>query len=126
MKLRFDTLVIFVQDLAVLRHFYTDILGLEIVEEMGDDWLLLDAGAAHLGLHRIGEAYRHSSEEPYQFDNNTKLVFETQDDLSQLRDFLAVNGAIVHEIKTFPDYDFLLFDGQDPEGNVFQIKQRKG
>jgi hypothetical protein len=29
------------------------------------------------------------------------------------------------EIKTFDNYDYWLCDGEDLEGNVFQLKQRK-
>jgi hypothetical protein len=31
----------------------------------------------------------------------------------------------MQEVTTFDGYDFWLCDGKDPEGNVFQIKQRK-
>jgi len=31
----------------------------------------------------------------------------------------------MREIKTFDGYAYWLCDGQDPEGNVFQLKQSK-
>jgi hypothetical protein len=31
----------------------------------------------------------------------------------------------VKEITTFDNYDYWLCDGEDPEGNVFQLRQRK-
>ena len=31
----------------------------------------------------------------------------------------------MREIKTFENYDYWLCDGEDLEGNVFQLKQRK-
>jgi hypothetical protein len=31
----------------------------------------------------------------------------------------------MQQIKTFENYDYWLCDGADPEGNIFQLKQRK-
>jgi hypothetical protein len=31
----------------------------------------------------------------------------------------------MREIKTFDNYEYWLCDGEDPEGNVFQLKRKK-
>jgi catechol-2,3-dioxygenase len=112
-----------VQNVDRLKSFYVDLLNLEIVEESTSEWLLLKAGHCHIGLHKIGEQY--SSEEAFKFDNNTKLVFDVSEDLYAAREPLVQENTHMQEIKTFDGYPFFLCDGEDPEGNVFQLRQRK-
>lgn len=125
MKLNFDTLIIFVQDVDQLKPFYVDILKLEILEEYQSEWLLLGSGNCKIGLHKIGGQYLEDGAAPFKFDNNTKIVFEVEEDLHQVRAHLLSQQVAMKEITTFENYDYLLCDGEDPEGNVFQIKQRK-
>jgi len=124
MKLNLNTIILFVQDVERLKYFYTDSLNLEIVEETPSQWLLLKAGNCNIGLHKIGDQYVGKSELPFTFHSNTKLVFEL-DNINDARDYLLNKKVLMQEIKTFPDYDYWLCDGEDPEGNVFQLKQRK-
>lgn len=125
MKLNFDTLIIFVQDIDKLKSFYVDILKLEILEEYQSEWLLLASGNCKIGLHKIGDQYLGDGATPFKFDNNTKVVFEVEEDIHQLRADLLSEQVAMKEITTFDNYDYLLCDGEDPAGNVFQIKQRK-
>lgn len=125
MKLKLDTIIIFVQSIEVLRDFYVGILELEIIEEYGNNWLLLKAGDCQIGLHKIGEQYLEENQEAFKFDNNTKIVFEVDEDLYTLREQLIAQEVTLGEVKTFDNYDSYLCDGEDPEGNVFQLKQKK-
>lgn len=124
MKLKFDTIILFVRSVEKLKFFYVDILQLKVIEET-DGWLLLKAGAANIGLHKIGGAYLDKISDDYKFDNNTKIVFEVEDDIYKVREQLLAKKVTLKEIKTFDNYDFLVCDGEDPEGNVFQLKQKK-
>ena len=125
MKLNLNSIVLFVQDVNKLKSFYVDILKLEIIEQFNADWLLLQAGNCTLGLHKIGEQYLEPGQETFKFDNNTKIVFETADDIYKIREQLLNQQVLVKEIKNFDSYDYFLCDGEDPEGNVFQLKQKK-
>lgn len=125
MKLKLTSIIIFVQNIEVLKDFYVGILALEIVEEYGNNWLLLKAGDCQIGLHKIGEQYLEENQEAFKFDNNTKIVFEVDEDLFALREQLIAQEVTLGEVKTFDNYDFYLCDGKDPEGNVFQLKQKK-
>ena len=125
MKLKLTSIIIFVQNIEVLKDFYVSILALEIVEEYGNNWLLLKAGDCQIGLHKIGEQYLEENQEAFKFDNNTKIVFEVDEDLFALREQLIAQEVTLGEVKTFDNYDFYLCDGEDPEGNVFQLKQKK-
>jgi catechol-2,3-dioxygenase len=123
MKLNLDSIILFVQNVEKLRSFYAGILNLEIVEEIKSEWLLLKAGHCNIGLHKIGDQY--NTEEEYKFDNNTKIVFDIDEDISKIREQLLNKNVPMKEVKTFDNYDYWLCDGEDPEGNVFQLKQRK-
>jgi catechol-2,3-dioxygenase len=125
MKLNLDTIILFVQNVDKLKSFYVDILKLDIVEESKSEWLLLKAGNCKIGLHKIGTQYLDTSKGEFKFDNNTKIVFEIDEDIYKVRGQLLKENISLREIKNFDNYGYLLCDGEDPEGNVFQLKQKK-
>ncbi len=121
----FDTLIIFVKDIEALKPFYIDWLGLDILEEQKQEWLLLGTGASKIGLHKIGDKYVGENNNPPSYHTNTKICFEINEDIKDLREKLIKMGIAMQAIKTFDNYEFWLCDGKDPEGNVFQLKMRK-
>ncbi|MFM9837503.1 MAG: hypothetical protein ACKVOQ_04520 [Cyclobacteriaceae bacterium] len=123
MKVSFTCLIIFAQDVDKLKTFYIEKLHLELIEETKSVWVLLKAGQCEIGLHKIGEQYLEGA--AFKVDNNTKVVFEIDEDIFQLRMDLLKGGVSLREIKQFDGYDYLLCDGEDPEGNVFQLRQRR-
>jgi catechol-2,3-dioxygenase len=125
MKLSIDTIIIFVQNVDKLKSFYVDILQLQIVEAFQSDWLLLKAGDCKIGLHKIGNQHLDDNSSAFKFDNNTKIVFEIDIDINLLREQLLNQHIQMQEVKTFDNYGYWLCDGEDPEGNVFQLKQKK-
>jgi catechol-2,3-dioxygenase len=125
MKLNLETIIIFVQNVDKLKLFYVDILNLKIVEESKSEWLLLNAGNCKIGLHKIGDQYLGNSNDESKFDNNTKIIFEIEEDINKVRAHLLDKNVLLKEIKTFDNYNYWLCDGEDPEGNVFQLKQKK-
>lgn len=125
MQMTLDTIIIFVQNIENLRSFYIEGLGMEIIEDQQPEWLLLGAGACKVGLHKIGDAYLDSTKEPITFDNNVKISFEIFEDIHTVRSQFIDMGILMKEVKTFDNYDYWLCDGEDPEGNVFQLKERK-
>jgi predicted enzyme related to lactoylglutathione lyase len=127
MELEFslDTIIFYVQNVDRLKDFYIKSFNLEIIEEYQSLWVLLDAGACKIGLHKIGDKYLNESSEAFKFDNNTKIVFKIDKDINQVREHFINQGIVMREVKTFENYGYWLCDGEDPEGNVFQLKQRK-
>lgn len=124
MKLKLDTVIFYVRDIERLKIFYTSVLGLTVLEDEPEGWVLLQAGQSCIGLHKVGEAYRQiiSAEGP---GSNVKIVFELDGDIINIREELMHKGVEMREVKTFDNYAYWLCDGQDPEGNIFQLKQRK-
>ncbi|OKS87726.1 VOC family protein [Mucilaginibacter polytrichastri] len=124
-KLNLNTIILYVQDVDNLKSFYTEVFKLKVIEEYQSTWALLKTGNCHLGLHKIGDQYLDKTKGPFKFDNNAKLVFEIEEDLNKVRTHLIDQNVAMREIKTFDNYAYWLCDGEDPEGNVFQLKQRK-
>ncbi len=125
MRLNLNTIIIFVNDLAMLEHFYVDLLNLSVVEKIEGEWLLIKAGSMHLGLHKRKQLPEHPKESKLKFYSNTKIVFDIEEDLTSLRADLISKGVSLKEVVTWENYAYWLCDGEDPEGNVFQIRQKK-
>lgn len=125
LKVNLDTIILYVQNVDNLKAFYANTFNIKIVEEYQSLWALLDAGTCKIGLHKIGEQYWDESKGTFKFDSNAKIVFETDEELNEVRKYLINQNVAMREIKTFNDYHYWLCDGEDPEGNVFQLKQRK-
>lgn len=125
MKFILESIIFYVQNVEQLKTFYVDIFNFKIVEEYHSDWALLEAGNCKIGLHKIGEQYLDKIKEGYKFDNNAKLIFEIDEDINEVRKTLINKNIPIREVKTFENYDFWLCDGEDLEGNVFQLKQKK-
>lgn len=115
-----DSIVLFVKDIAALQQFYTSNFSFTVVEEIANEWVLLQAGGCCIGLHKIGADY----DDDNTTETNVKLVFAVDDIVALQRQLLAQQISI-GDIKTYPNYPFLLCDGKDAEGNVFQLKQAK-
>lgn len=124
MNATFDTLILYVKNVELLKNFYVEHFNLKVIEE-DSIWVLLNAGTVHIGFHKIGDQYLDKIEAGHTFDNNTKLVFTVDVDIELARKEFLSKNIQMREIKTFDNYDFWLCDGTDPEGNVFQLKSRK-
>lgn len=124
MNVKLNSIILYVQDIELLKNFYVENFNLKVIEE-DHIWALMSAGTVNIGLHKIGDEYLEKIETGYQFDNNTKLVFEIDLNIETARNELLSRNVQMREIKTFENYDFWLCDGIDPEGNVFQLKYRK-
>ena len=125
MVVRIDAIVLFVKNIDLLKAFYVDLLGLEILEETNSKWVLLNAGNCNIGLHKIGDAFLDNDQEASTFDTNTKIIFEIQGDIYLFRETLVSKNIKLKEVMTWDNYPYLVCDGEDPEGNVFQLQAKK-
>ncbi len=125
MKTNFSCLILFVKDIEKIKTFYINDLHLELIEEISSEWVLLKAGQCEIGLHKTGDEYADKADEGLQRENNTKIVFDIDTDIYLLREQLTGKNVSLREIKTWDGFDYITCDGEDPEGNVFQLRQRK-
>jgi catechol 2,3-dioxygenase-like lactoylglutathione lyase family enzyme len=121
MKLPLTRLLLYVQDPALLKAFYQSYFGLRLIEEIEAEWVVLDAGGVELALHRVGVPFR-ASPAPKN-TSNAKLVFTVPSGLGKLREQMANAGVSMREPKRYDGFPYLMCDGEDPEGNVFQLLQ---
>ncbi|PIF47501.1 hypothetical protein CLU96_4559 [Chryseobacterium sp. 52] len=124
MNVTFDTIILYVKNVELLKNFYVENFHLQVMEEDAV-WVLLNAGNVNIGLHKIGDEYLEKIKAGHTFDNNTKLVFNIDVDIESARNEFLSKNIQMREVKTFDHYDFWLCDGTDPEGNVFQLKSKK-
>src|SRR6266498_5146076 len=125
MNVSLGRIILFVQSVERLKDFYQTHFQFELLEEIKDEWALLKAGDCEIALHRVGTAYRGINPSSSHALNNVKLVFETDNNLRQLRVDLIRSNVIMKDIIYFGNSPCLYCDGQDPEGNVFQLMQRE-
>jgi len=125
MQFKLTSIILFVNNISLLEDFYVGILKLVVQEKIENEWLLLSAGSMTLGLHKIGNQQDSDSNSSVRFHSNTKIVFEIEENLESIRKELLSKNIKLKEIVTWDNYDYWLCDGEDPEGNVFQLKQRK-
>ena len=127
-------LIIYVQDVAKIKAFYADNFDLPVIEEIKDEWVVFKAGAIEFALHLVGEKYRkrpgaeqlgHLEERPSpkKTCTNTKFVFAIESKLRAHREKLVAADIKVGKIKRYAGFPYEMYDGYDPEGNVFQVMQ---
>ena len=123
MKISLNRIILYVQDVNRLKEFYQENLGLTPIEEITGEWTLLQAGVGELALHRVGKPYRVKDPESWRVQSNGKLVFTVDRDIEELRQELLEKGVPMREVKSYPGFPYMLCDGEDPEGNIFQLSK---
>jgi len=123
MKPNLSCIILFVKDIEQVKAFYLSHFNLTIAEEIQLQWVLLKAGNCEIGLHQIAAEYIVAA--ATENETNSKLVFDIDDEIYQVHQQMTKNSIAITEVKNWDNYPYLLFDGKDPEGNVFQIRQKK-
>jgi hypothetical protein len=116
-----NRIILYSGDVEVLKRFYVEHFALIPVEEIKNEWVVLKAGQVEIAFHRAGESYIPTQSHS-RAENNVKLVFNTND-LNLFRERLLQAGVPMRPIKSYTGFDYLLCDGEDPEGNIFQLMQ---
>ena len=126
-------LIIYVRDVAKLKSFYTEKFDLAVIEEIKDEWVVFKAGAIEFALHLVGEKYRKCPEDeqgerlaelpvfPKKAGSNTKFVFAIELNLQAHREKMVAAGVMVGNLKRYEGFPYQMYDGCDPEGNIFQV-----
>jgi len=122
MPLSMSRLILYVRDVARLKSFYQTHFDLAVVEEIENEWVVFNAGGVELALHLVGKPYR---DQPRRSDaqSNAKIVFSVPAGLPEFRERLVKAGVAMRDLKRFAGFPMLMCDGEDPEGNVFQLSQ---
>ncbi|MBN3821301.1 VOC family protein [Paraburkholderia sp. Se-20369] len=123
MPIPMTRVMLYVHDVTLLKSFYRQYFDLPIVEEIENEWIVLDAGNVELALHLAGPAFRDAASVARPRATNVKLVFSIASGLDAHRARLAGAGVTVRDLKRYDGFAYRMYDGVDPEGNVFQVMQ---
>jgi hypothetical protein len=123
--------ILYVRNVELLKNFYLTHFDVPVVEEINGEWVVLKAGEVELALHLVGREYHRRDQQDAAGDDgddrdtasNAKLVFTVRSGLPELRDKLLAAGVKMRELKRYAGFAQLMCDGEDPEGNVFQLSQ---
>lgn len=123
MTISINRLILYVMDVKLLKAFYLRHFEAPVIEEIEGEWVVFQYGALELGLHLAGPAYRTQSETDDGVYSNAKFVFTVPSGLPELRERLLAGGVAMHNLKRYEGFPMLFCDGEDPEGNIFQLSQ---
>ena len=122
MKLKMSRIILFVDDIKKTTDFYENIIGLELIGELSDEFVSFDAGGSQLCLHQIPSQYIDTSNKyEAREDSYTKIVFSSSN-VEADRGELIAKGVRMKEIIKFDS--IVICDGCDCEGNIFQLSNR--
>lgn len=113
-------IILFVTDMNKMTDFYTNVIGLNVLDDSESGFIILGAGGCQIALHQIPPEYAGDDFKPRE-DSFIKIVFHS-DNVESDRTRLKHLGVRMKKI--FVWKDFVMCDGFDPEGNVFQISGR--
>jgi hypothetical protein len=68
-------IIIFGHLVDKLKSFYVDHFGFSVMEEIKDQWIVLNAGRVEIAIHKIGPGYEPEEGKEFRVESNTKLVF---------------------------------------------------
>ncbi|MEZ4897293.1 MAG: VOC family protein [Saprospiraceae bacterium] len=118
---RLEKIILFCADVLRLVGFYQKHFDLKVIGSADENWTVMDAGGTSLAFHKMGAEY--DTGDSRKEHSNVKIVFELDSDLKIFRENLIKNDVEVGPVKQFSGVSYLICDGCDPEGNVFQVMQ---
>ena len=112
MDFHLSRIILFTADVLRLAAFYREVIGLKLVGEE-EGWVELDAGPCTIALHKG---------KPALGVRPPKLVFHAEDVAAARAALVARGLKKIGPVKSTPT--FAMCDGQDPDGNPFQLSSR--
>jgi len=121
-------ILIFAKDHRSLAEFYSRLLGAEETDNK-EGYITLFHGGVELIIHALHKAIADSisiNEPPEQrSDIAIKPIFFVES-IEQCRSIVSGTKARLNDKDLeFRFYDYVVCDGTDPEGNVFQIRSKQ-
>ena len=117
-------IIIFVADVETCAAFYRDVFGFTALpsDHPPTEWIELDTGGCRLALHKARGPNGAIDTPTGSAVHPHKIVFYAED-VEAARAAVVARGAIMGDVRNFGS--LTLCDGQDPEGHVFQISNRR-
>jgi len=110
---------IFVNNMDAAIRFYTEALGLKLLERYGDDWASIDCGQGlTIGLHP------GSAQNPAGRAGSMTIGFRSSEGIRDTVAKLKARG-VVFRGDVIDDTQLLIANFQDPDGNPFYLAELK-
>lgn len=110
---------IFVGDMDAAVRFYTEALGLRLLERYGNHWASIDCGhGSTIGLHPA------SAKNPAGRVGSITIGFRASEPIREAVATLKARG-VVFRGEIVDDTQLLLADFQDPDGNPLYLSELK-
>ena len=110
---------IFVSDMEAAVRFYTEALGLKLLERYGDHWASIDCGQnLTIGLHPA------SAQNPAGRVGSMTIGFRSSEPIRDTVTKLKARG-VVFRGDIIDDTQLLVANFQDPDGNPFYLAEPK-
>ena len=116
---RLDHFALYVSELATAEHFYIEVLGMRLVDRLGD-MTLVECGGTNIGLIRRPELARGDTsiiQNPLARAHHAFLV--DAENFLAARKALEVAGMRTHGPVDWGDHECFYF--LDPDGNLLEI-----
>ena len=113
-------IILYVQDMAKMVQFYTNVLGLNVTLPVENQnlnelyWVTFETGECTLALHGGGSGNKGS--------DAPKFVFRVDNVLSSRAELIS-RDIDMGDVRS-PSKGVVICDGKDPEGNVFSIESQ--
>ncbi len=119
-----NSLVLYVNDLATMKQFYASLLDYQISEE-NDTFVRLSSATYDLVLHQSSAEYQDQISKPptLREDCAWKPTFSVKSISASRVAAVDLGGAIVEESEQWVWGEYVYCNGNDPEGNVIQLRQ---
>ena len=110
---------IYVGDMSAAVRFYTEALGLKLLERYGDHWASIDGGhGLTIGLHPASE------QNPAGRVGSITIGFRSSEPIRQAVQTLKARG-VVFRGDVVDDTQVLIANFQDPDGNPLYLAEPK-
>jgi catechol 2,3-dioxygenase-like lactoylglutathione lyase family enzyme len=110
---------IFVGNMDAAVRFYTEALGLKVLERYGDHWASIDCGhGLTIGLHPA------STQNPAGRVGSITIGFRASEPIREVVATLTARG-VVFRGDIIDDAQLLIANFQDPDGNPFYVAEVK-
>lgn len=109
---------LFVENLEATRHFYTEMLGMQVEWQPDEDNVYLTSGNDNLALHRYTGQVQEADRQRL---DHIGFIIDSMDDVDKWHEYFVANGVnIVAKPKTHRD-GARSFYCTDPSGTVVQL-----
>jgi len=119
--------VVFAKDVERLSRFYEAVLGLQVLHNAADHWVLRADSGMELVVHgippAIAESFSISTPPERREDCALKLFFPVPSLAAARARARALGGGLQGPEREWEMRGFRACDGHDPEGNVLQLRE---